>query len=186
MGEAVFRVDPVTVEEFEAMSFGDRKAELIDGIVVVAQAFPTSRHADIAGGIVTALNTALRAAGRPCRAQTGAGITVRQERDYRLGPDALVHCGGDRTQAGVPVLVVEILSPSNRPSDLTRKLDAYRSLETLTDILLVDQDRYRVEHWFREAGDGWSAQLVEGEGTVLRLPAFAAAWTLPDFYGDPA
>ncbi len=183
MGDAAERFDPVSLWEFERMDFGDRKAELVNGRIVVAQAFPTIRHGDIAGGIATALNTLFRARGAPRRASVGSGVTVRRSLDSQLGPDVLVHCGGTRETPGEPVLVVEILSPSNRPRHLEEKLDAYRDLPAIADILLVSQDDHRVTHWTRGA-EGWSARILEGAAARLRLERFDAEWTLVAFYGD--
>lgn len=185
MAEPAQRIDPVSLEEFQAMRFGDRKAELIDGVIVVAQAFPTSRHGDIAGGILVALANAIRRGGMPCRAQTGTGLPIRLDRDYSLGPDVLVHCGGTREIPGTPVLVVEVLSPSNSATELMKKLRAYQAVDGLTDILLVEQDAYTVERWTRDAGSAWTlAPRLSGAAAVLALPRFAAEWRLDELYGD--
>lgn len=178
------RFSPVTLEEFRDMHFGDRKAELIDGMIVIAHAFPTSRHGDIAASASAALTVMLRDKKHPCRAQVGSGVTIRLIHDYELGPDVLAHCGGDKHKQGEPVLIIEVLSPSNRPAELTRKLAAYRTLPGLRHILLVSQDDYSVEHW-RRVGDGhWSGDLLEGPGAVLTLADFGAQWRLDEFYGD--
>ena len=185
MANAAQRIDPVTLDEFQAMRFGDRKAELIDGVIVVAQAFPTSRHGDIAGGILVALANALRKGKLPCRAQTGAGIPIRLDRDYNLGPDVLVHCGGTRENPGLPVLVAEVLSPSNSATEMMKKLHAYQAVDSLTDILLVEQDAYAVEHWTLIAGGAWTlAPHRNGPDAVLALPRFGAEWRLEELYGD--
>lgn len=183
MSEA-FKISPVRLEEFQAMDFGDRKVELIDGMIVVAHAFPSSRHADIAAGIATMLNIHFRNRERSCRAQIGAGLPVRLINDFELGPDVLVHCGGDRERRGAATLVVEVLSPSNRPKELDRKLAAYRTVDSLRHILLVNQDDYAIEHWHRGDDGQWHADLIEGENAVLRLPDWDAAWSLGEFYGD--
>lgn len=185
MAEAAQRIDPVTLDEFQAMRFGDRKAELVDGVIVVAQAFPSSRHGDIAGGILVAFANAIRRGRLPCRAQTGTGLPIRLDRDYSLGPDVLVHCGGTRETPGKPVLVVEVLSPSNGTTELLKKLHAYQVVDSLTDILLVEQDTYAVERWARPQGGAWTlAPRLSGADAVLALPRFAAEWRLDDLYGD--
>lgn len=185
MAEPAQRIDPVTLEEFQDMRFGDRKAELIDGVIVVAQAFPTSRHGDIAGGILVVLANAIRRAKLPCRAQTGTGLPIRLDRDYNLGPDLLIHCGGTREKPGLPVLVVEVLSPSNSTAELLKKLHAYQAVDSLTDILLVEQDSYAVERWTRPDGGAWTlAPRLNGPDAVLVLPRFGAEWRLEELYGD--
>lgn len=184
MGEAAARIDPVTIEEFAEMRFGDRRAELVDGVVIVAQSFPTSRHGAIAAGLAVALTGAIRAGRQPCRAEVGTGLPIRLDRDWLLGPDVTVRCGGDRQRPGEPVLVAEVLSPSNRPPEMDRKLRAYQAVPTLADILLVGQDEHRVEHWTRDADGVWTARIVEGAAATLRLARFDAAWSLEALYGD--
>jgi Uma2 family endonuclease len=185
MAEPAERIDPVSLEEFQAMHFGDRRAELIDGVIVVAQAFPTARHADITGGVLVALANAIRARRLPCRAQTGAGLPVRLDRDFVLGPDVLVHCGGTRERPGDPLVAVEVLSPSNRATELMRKLHAYQSVPSLTDILLIEQDAYRVEHWTRTERGSWTlADPLSGPDAVLTLPRLGGAWRREELYGD--
>ena len=51
MADAAQRIDPLPLEQFQAMNFGDRKAELIDGVIVIAHAVPTARHGAIAASI---------------------------------------------------------------------------------------------------------------------------------------
>jgi Uma2 family endonuclease len=185
MAGAAQRIDPVTLDEFQAMRFGDRKAELIDGVIVVAQAFPSSRHGQIAAAMTAHFFGAIRAGKLPCRTETGTGVEIRLERDYNLGPDVLVRCGTDRSAPGQPVLVVEVLSPSNSATELMKKLHAYQAVDSLTDILLVEQDAYAVEHWTRTQGGAWTlAPRLSGADAVLALPRFAAEWRLDDLYGD--
>lgn len=185
MAEPAQRIDPVSLEEFQAMRFGDRKAELIDGVIVVAQAFPTSRHGQIASAIGAHLFNAIRSGRLPCRSETGTGVEIRLERDYNLGPDVLIRCGSDRNAPGKPVLVVEVLSPSNSATELMKKLRAYQAVDGLTDILLVEQDAYAIERWTRDAGGAWTlAPRLSGADAVLALPRFAAEWRLDELYGD--
>lgn len=78
MADRARRIDPVSLEEFQVMDFGRRKAELIDGIVTVAQAFPTSRHADITVGVVVAFANAI-SAGSVCLAGSRPAPACRSD-----------------------------------------------------------------------------------------------------------
>lgn len=178
------RIDPVSLEEFEAMSFGRRKAELVDGMIVLAHAFPTPQHARITAGVATAFNIALRAAQKPCRAEVGGGLSVRRDNDNQLGPDVLVTCGGGRDDAGAPILAVEVLSPSNTMTEMERKLTAYRAHPDLRHLLLLRQTDYRAEHWMRGPDGRWHADLLEGADAVLDIPDVGGSWTLAELYGD--
>ena len=180
MSDPARRIEPVTLEEFDAMDFGDRRVELIDGEIVVAQAFPTPRHGQVAMSIGAALLQAVRAAESDCRVETGTGIDVRLDTDFRLGPDVMVRCGdGD----GEPVLVVEVLSPSNSASEMLRKLRAYQAVASITDILFLEQDEHYAQHWSRSIGEPWGAPVyLIGPDAVVRVARFGAEVSLADIY----
>ena len=63
-----------TIEEFEEMDFGDLAAELIDGLVVVAEAFPSDQHGLITANLAYHLRLALDASGnQQCRPMSTSG-----------------------------------------------------------------------------------------------------------------
>lgn len=186
MSVAARKIEPVTLEEFQAMDFGDRRAELIDGVVVVAQAFPTSRHGQVIARLTIALGNSIDRAGLRCMVETGTGLDIRLESDFSLGPDLMVRCGADAETPGEPVLVAEVLSPSNTAAEMMQKLRAYQAVETITDILVLMQDRAYVEHWSRRPGDPWGApeRLVDAEA-VLRVARLDATIPLSAVYRTP-
>ena len=180
MSDPARKLEPITLEEFDAMDFGDRRAELIDGEVVVAQAFPTARHGQVTLSLGAALLQAIRAAEADCRVETGTGIDIRLETDFRLGPDVMVRCGDGE---GLPVLVVEVLSPSNSASEMLRKLRAYQALESITDILFLEQDEHYAQHWNRRPGEPWGAPAyLIGPEAVVRIARFGADISLAEIY----
>ena len=61
-----------------------------------------------------------------------------------------------------------MLSDSTENYDRGKKFENYRSIATLTDYLLVDQDRVLVEHYRRQAASGWL--LHEIRAGVVTLP----------------
>lgn len=185
MANPARRIDPVTLEEFQAMSFGDRKAELIDGVITVAQAFPTSRHGEIAAAVGANLFNAIRNGRLPCRVEVGTGLPIRLDRDYHLGPDVMVRCGGSREIPGAPVLVVEVLSLSNGAAEMMKKLHAYQAVDSIADILFLEQDAHALEHWARDDRNAWTlAPRLAGPDAVLSLPRLAGEWRLVELYGD--
>jgi Uma2 family endonuclease len=50
-----------------------------------------------------------------------------------------------------PVVIVQVLSPSTAAYDLGDKAAAYRKLPSLRHLVLVSQDKVRVEHYHRSA-----------------------------------
>ena len=70
-------------------------------------------------------------------------------------PDVVVVCGelilaeGRSDTITNPVVIMEVLSESTRDYDRGTKFTAYRSIETLTDYILIDQDTVHIEYfWF--------------------------------------
>ena len=68
-----------------------------------------------------------------------------------------------------PVLIVEVLSPSTQLHDRGRKLDDYRQLPSVKEILLVASEQRRVQHWRRD-GQRWIVEDLIGDAD-LRLDA---------------
>jgi Uma2 family endonuclease len=125
----MIQVYDVTEEMFDELVDEDTKAELIDGVMIVHS--PASMEHDNIGGFVRGLMSFYGDA---------------KELGVVLGPDALIHLAPSRKCApdvfftrqervpmplpkefeGVPDLVVEVLSPSNRRYDLRDKRLIYR------------------------------------------------------------
>lgn len=126
----------LTAEEFLRIDFGpDMKAELDNGIIRM-MAGGTRAHSQAQMNLAFALRTALRGSG--CQPY-GSDMAVRtHDRSVRY-PDLTIDCGapGDRPDdltLSDPRVVIEILSPSTRSSDLTVKKDEYRAIPSVDTI----------------------------------------------------
>lgn len=156
----------VSVEEFLAMDFGGPKAELEDGIIFM-MAGGTEAHARIAGNVQAFLRNALRGTG--CRPY-GSDLAVRTgERTIRF-PDVSIYCSdpltpedGDRQLLGDPQVVVEVLSPSTSSLDQKVKLEEYRTLPGVHQIVFVDPRAERVRTINRIAEEWRDRWLLSGE-----------------------
>lgn len=156
--------DPrMTLEEFLLWEGEpDLRYELVNGSPV-AMAPTSGVHATIAVNAAVEIDSRL-ASRPPCRATSEAGIAV-DSGDYYLA-DIAATCEPPHGEAGVkdPFLVVEVLSPTTRLHDLGRKLDAYKALDGVREIWLVDSIRRWVQVWRRD-GVTWRAQDHVGGGT---------------------
>ncbi len=159
-----------TRAERDARSDDGRRHELIDGTLVVTPA-PAWRHQDV----VLSLATLLRAA---CPAElkvfvapldvTLGGLTV-------VEPDVLVvprSALGERVLVGLPSLAMEVLSPSTRRLDLTRKRSRYEEAG-VASYWVIDPDEPRLIAW--DLGDGAYVQVADICGTE----AYDAALPFP-------
>ncbi|KPL53871.1 Uma2 family endonuclease [Prosthecomicrobium hirschii] len=188
MAEAVEQERRITLAEFEqrvAAAADGRRLELVDGRIVM-MSNPTETHEQIVSNLGAPLKLAMD--GRNCRTYLG-GMRVQANDD--LGrfdgcrPDIVVRCGprGDRTWITDPVVVVEVLSPSTMDVDRGRKLWFYKSLASVSHILLIYTDQMRVEHYRRTDGD-WSMEVLTRPGDDLVLDAVAYRIDLGRIYFD--
>lgn len=139
---------PVTADEFAGLDVADdgQRYELLDGVLVVSPS-PTVAHQRTSVQLAAAL-----VAAAPADVEVfTAPLDVRLSDDTVVQPDIVVVRARDAVGsqlAGVPLLVVEILSDSTRGNDL-----------------LLKRARYA------RAGIAcyWIVEPVSGEFTLLRL-----------------
>jgi Uma2 family endonuclease len=180
MGETAER--PLSVDEFLAWDDGtDRRYQLLRGSVTM-MAPPQAVH----GALVVRLAGQLSARlPRSCSAVTEAGIRPPHRTDTYYQADLAVTCRpleSGEVYLREPVLVVEVLSPSTEATDRLLKLDDYRLIPSIADILFVSSLRCQVEHWQRQ-GDVWLV-ATRGPGERIELPAFAITIDLDTLYAD--
>lgn len=157
------------------------KHEFVDG-EIYSMAGATWNHCEIAGNFFGQLWSHLR--GKPCRAFQSDMLVRLQlllgERGYY--PDVVVSCnpadrGGRYVQQ--PTVVVEVLSPSTERLDRREKLDAYRSVASLQEYVLVSQ--HMMEVTLMERSKNW-APLILGADERLHLPSIGFETPIAHFY----
>jgi Uma2 family endonuclease len=137
---------------------------------VFAMAGGSVRHNFLAGAIVAELRAALR--GKGCYALTSdQRIAAEPGRRY-VYADAVVVCGTMSTEPGTtdvlsnPCIIVEVLSRSATSYDRGDKWQAYQSIASLTDYLLIAQTGARIEHYLREGDGSWRYRVFQAGNTV--------------------
>jgi Uma2 family endonuclease len=157
----------------------DTRYELIDGRVV-AMAPPNPRHSATTGQLARLIGNALTP---PCQVYVEAGIVTPDRADTYLQADLAVSCRPlDQQERDVaePILVVEVESPGTVRHDRGVKVDRYRELPSVQEILLVASTERRVQLWRRQ-GERWSVEDVIGDA-MLRLESCALEIPLADLY----
>ncbi len=81
-----------------------------------------------------------------------------------------------------PHLIVEVLSKSTRQYDQTDKFDAYRSLASLQEYILVDQYSLWVKQLAKNVRGQWVFTELLGRDAVLQLESVAFEIRLVDLY----
>lgn len=129
----------VTQADYLAIYANNTKVryELIDGYAY-AMTGASRKHNMVAGNFYFGLRKHLK--GHACTPFMG-DLKVKAGHNFYY-PDVLVDCGkgDDDYFADDPVLIVEVLSPSTRKFDVTKKILEYRQIDSLQEYVLVEQD----------------------------------------------
>ncbi len=147
-----------TPEQYLAMErASDIRHEYINGYVF-AMAGESPNHGRIKSDANRIIGNQL--VGKICETFT-SDTKVRTPGINIFGyPDVLVVCGElifhDQFQDVIlnPKVIIEVLSPSTEAYDRGEKFFSYRQLESLTDYLLIAQDKVHIEHYVRH-GKFW-------------------------------
>ena len=187
MAEAT-RLPRYSLEEYlilEQMS--NVRHEYLDGHIY-AMAGGTPEHAGLCANLITLLATAL--AGRPSRVFT-SDMRVRIEATgLDTYPDVSVVCGrierdaADRNAIVNPIALVEVTSPTTQIYDRGQKLEHYKSLRSLREVLLVSHEERRIEVHRRGGDDRWTAEAFT-TGSSARLESLEAELPIDLVYRDP-
>ena len=160
----------------------DVRHEYVNGYLY-ALAGGTSRHNRIAGNIHVHLWGL--AQNKPCRVyQEGMKLRIQTEGTLFYYPDVMVVCDKlepDPMFETEPCVLVEVLSPSTKATDVREKLLAYKSLPSVQTYLIVEAERLAVRHIAKRADGSWLQEDLTGDGDVP-LPCLGGTLSLPQVY----
>lgn len=173
-----------TVEEYLSFELGSNvKHEYYAG-EIFAMVGASRWHVLIVTNTVGELRTALKE--RDCTVYaTAMRLRVSPTGLYTY-PDVTVVCGEarfDTRQSDTllnPKVIIEVLSKSTESYDRTTKFEHYRTLESVTDYLLISQDACRVEHRARQADGQWITAIAEGPNGIVRPESIGCALRLDE------
>ncbi len=153
---------------------------------VFAMAGASERHISIVANITASFVGQLK--GRPCKVYpSDMRVRVAVTGLYTY-PDIVVLCGvprfDDKNKDTLlnPTVIFEILSKSTESYDRGAKFENYRTLESLTDYVLVSQDKPLVEHFARQPEDKWLLSTYRGLDVVATLASIACDLPLAEIY----
>lgn len=184
-----------TEEEYLAIErSSEERHEYIDGRIF-AMAGESDQHGEICVNLIGHLFAQL--SGKPCRARA-QNTKVRSGPEPKPSqnpegffsyPDVLVVCGErkfhDKYQDVLlnPNVIIEVLSKSTEAFDRGEKFIRYRTwLPTLTDYILVSQDKPMIEHYRRQSDGEWLLSTLDGLGAALRIESIGCSLKLSDVY----
>jgi Uma2 family endonuclease len=180
---AELAIKPMTLDEFLAWDDGtDTRYELIGGFPV-AMAPPARAHGILCARLAGMIDVVLRSR-RPCTVQSEAGIARSDRNDSCYIADLAVTCrpyqrGEQLVQD--PLLIVEVLSPGTERHDRRTKVPAYREIDSVQEILLIDPEAAYGEV-FRRKGDAWFIEIVRGRDADLYLSSLELRLPMAELY----
>lgn len=81
-----------------------------------------------------------------------------------------------------PVIIFEVLSKSTEQKDRGDKFEQYRNINSLTDYVLVSQDRCRVEQFTRQPDGSWLYRAHASMSDTVRIESIDCELGLEDVY----
>lgn len=176
----------ITPTEYLALErIADHKSEYLNG-EVFAMTGASRRHNLIAINIVLALGAQLK--GGPCEVYVGDMRVKVASAGLYTYPDVTVVCGEPRFEDDYldtlqnPTLLLEILSKSTERYDPIAKSAYYRTIDSLSEYLLVSQDEYQVEHYVKEGAGRWLLTEVRSLDATIELESIYCSLALRDIY----
>ncbi|MEH2384638.1 MAG: Uma2 family endonuclease [Nostoc sp.] len=175
-----------TPEEYlELEEVAEYKSEYIDG-QIISMAGGTVNHNQIALNLSTELNFAFKK--QNYRVFMGdVRLWISQKRTYTY-PDVMILAGepeffnNRRDIILKPQIIVEVLSKSTKGYEREDKFQAYRTISTFQEYLLIDQTRIHVDQFSKTGKKQWALREYDEEDEAIALVTVPFEISLQDLY----
>jgi len=175
----------LTIQDYLAFERqSETKNDYLDG-EIFAMTGASRVHNLITGNIFGEIWSQLK--GRPCEVYSES-MRVRTPGDLFTYPDVIVVCSepefidGEFDTLLNPTMIVEVLSTSTEGYDRGVKSSRYRSIPSLSEYVLVGQDRIHIEHFLRQSADRWLLEEFSDLGLTLELSSIGCRLPLAEVY----
>jgi Uma2 family endonuclease len=161
------------------------KSEYIDG-EMFAMAGASTRHNIIALNVGSELHGLLR--DTPCFVVSADQRVATDPQRHYTYPDVVVICpptefvDEHRDTVLNPKVIVEVLSDTTEKYDRGAKFERYRGVPTLSDYLLVAQDRVHIELYTRQDDGGWFLREWNDPAAVIEIPSLSRSLAVAEVY----
>jgi Uma2 family endonuclease len=177
----------ISVAEYlELERASEIRHEFLDGQVYV-MAGESPKHSKICFSLYTSIGGRLR--GKPCVGFSPNMKIATNNKGLYAYPDLAIVCGEPKYQDKKgdvllnPTMIFEVLSPSTQHYDRGEKFLRYTNfIKSLTDYVLISQDKPLVEHFSRQPDNSWQSVVIQGLDAVLHLSAIDAELPLKELY----
>jgi Uma2 family endonuclease len=158
------------------------KSEFHDG-EMFAMSGGSFNHAILSSEILAILH---RQVPKECRVfNSDLRVKVPSGRSY-LYPDCGIVCGDPQLVSDDnllnPVLVVEVLSPSSESYDRGKKFEAYRTITSLREYIVIHQDRRHVEYHSKQDDGSWVLREYKGAESSFTIARLGVTVPLGELY----
>ena len=163
----------------------EHKSEYLRG-EIFAMSGASEQHNLITWNVAGELRSQLK--GRPCKAYINDMRVRVSPTGLYTYPDVVAVCGEpqfDDTQMDTlvnPNVIIEVLSATTEAYDRGDKFGHYQTLETLTEYVLISQDRPRVERFLRQADSQWLFSVAHGLQASVPLSSIGCHLALREIY----
>ncbi|MFN6530863.1 Uma2 family endonuclease [Nostoc sp. ChiSLP03a] len=175
-----------TPEEYlELEEAADYKSEYIDG-QIIPMAGGTINHNRISLNLSAALNFAFRQQDYEVF-MGDVRLWIPQKLTYTY-PDVMILAGepeffNNRKDVILnPQIIVEVLSKSTKGYDREDKFQAYRTISTFQEYLLIDQTRIHVDQFSKTGKKQWTLREYDEEDEAIALVTVPFEISLQDLY----
>jgi Uma2 family endonuclease len=182
------------VEYMALERVSEERHEFLDGLIYL-MAGESPAHGTICTNLVIIVGSQLR--GTPCQAwsrdtKVRSGLTPPNRNSMKAMysyPD-LVVVGGKpiyhddhRDVLLNPQVIIEVLSPTTEAFDRGKKFQRYNTcLESLTDYVMVAQNRPSVDHYARQSKDRWLVKFATDLADTVTLSSIGCTLNLREVY----
>jgi len=183
-----------SLEEYFALETAlvETKHEFFNGeIFAMAGAHPN--HNTLSVNLIREIGNELIKKGRPCRVfNSDQRVRAEQPSASRIGyfyPDVTVVCGkpefsNDNPPTLLnPTVVIEVLSNSTREYDFGKKLDYYRAIASVQDIVFMSFDKVGASLFHRKS-EAWILRDVLSLEQPLTIESLDLSLPLAELYRD--
>jgi Uma2 family endonuclease len=146
------------------------KHEFFDG-EIYAMAGGSEDHSALAANVISTLVNAV--GNRPCRVHTSDLRIYVEAVGLATFPDGSVICGplqqhGPSPEATAlnPAILLEVTSDSSEEYDTGTKLEAYRTIPTLREYIVVSHREQRITVYRRDESGAWTMRVAIAGGKV--------------------
>lgn len=160
------------LEYLEQEETAEFKSEYIDG-AIIPMAGGSVNHNQIAGNLYGELNFAFKRQDyRVFIGDVRLWIPILNTFTY---PDVMVIAGEpeyyqNRTDTVTnPLLIIEVLSDSTQGYDRRKKFQAYRTIPSFQEYVLVSQTQVYLEQYSKVGKKQWSLQEYDAEDEIIKL-----------------